>query len=264
MMIRVLAHAHSTWSYDGRLSLEQWIVIARERSCSAVLLAEHEESGWTTQRYAEYVAACRRASGDDVRLVPGVEFNQSGYHVLCYGLTTWPLRPCSAEGLASAAHAQGCLLCLAHPGRYFWTFPAPIVDMADAVEVWNSSWVADGNLGPHPRTLALLGTREILVGQDVHKRRHLGHLYLIVDGDDPIAALREGAFDVEFRGRRWSREDLRKVGIRNWLQCVRTHGVRAALRGYRWWHRRRRGKSTSGTASEQAGGQDHAASQANG
>ena len=29
-MQRVLAHAHSTWSYDGRLSLEQWVAIARE------------------------------------------------------------------------------------------------------------------------------------------------------------------------------------------------------------------------------------------
>lgn len=239
-MHRVLAHAHSTWSYDGRLSLEQWVAIARERSCSAVLLAEHEEPGWTAQRYAEYVAACARASEEGVRLVPGVEFTQSGYHVLCYGLTAWPSRPSSAEALAKAVHAQGCVLCLAHPGRYRWAYPSSVLDVADAVEVWNSSWVADGNLGPHPKTLALVGAREVVVGQDVHKPRHLGELYLTVAGDDPVAALREGAFEIEFKGRHWGRDRLRHVGMRNWGQYVRTGGVRAALRGYRWVRRRLR------------------------
>lgn len=231
--VRVLAHAHSTWSHDGRLTLEEWRGIAAERGCRAIMLAEHEESGWTPERYGDYVAACAAASDEAVRLVPGVEFTQSGRHVLCYGLREWPARPSSPEALASAVHAQGCLLCLAHPGRYHWTYPASLLDAADAIEIWNSSWVCDGSLGPHPRTIALAGERRLFAGQDVHKRRHLGTLYLHVHGSDPVAALRTGEFVVVHAGRRWSPERLLHVGGRARVQQGRTSVVRAALQAYR-------------------------------
>ena len=230
---RVLAHAHSNWSYDGRLTLDEWHGIARERGCAAVLFAEHEESDWSVDRYAEYVAACAAASGPEVRLIPGVEFNQAGQHILCYGLRTWPTRPSSIDALAHAVREQGCVLCLAHPGRYRWTYPARVLDAVDAIEIWNSSWVCDGRLGPHPRTIALAGQRRLFVGQDVHKRHHLGSLYFEVAGDDPIEALRTGSYGVVHAGRRWSRVHLLRSGVRARAQQVRTGAVRSALHAYR-------------------------------
>lgn len=237
---RVLAHAHSTWSSDGRLSLAEWRDIAHARALRAVLFAEHEESGWSTERYAEYVAACAAASDADVTLVPGVEFSLSGHHVLCFGLRTWPARPSSAQALAQAVRPQGCVLCLAHPGRYRWTFPAHVLDVVDAIEVWNSSWVCDGSLGPHPRTVALAGDRQLFAGQDVHKRHHLGSLYLHVFGADPVAALRTGDFVVVQGGRPWPRERLLHVGVRGHAQRLRTEVVRMALQAYREARRLRR------------------------
>jgi hypothetical protein len=238
--LRVLAHAHSTWSYDGRLTLGDWRRLAAERGCGAVLFAEHEESGWNAERYVSYVEACAAASDAGVRLIPGVEFSQGGQHVLCYGLRNWPDRPCSIDVLAHAAREQGCVLCLAHPGRYRWTYPASVLDAVDAIEVWNSSWVCDGSLGPHPRTIALAGQRQLFVGQDVHKRHHLGSLYFQVPGDDPIEALRTGAFEVVHAGRAWSRGRLLHTGLRARAQQVRTGVVRGALQLYRGIRRAKR------------------------
>lgn len=233
MSDRVLAHAHSSWSYDGTLSLDAWRDIAHARRCQAVLFAEHEESGWSADRFDAYVAECARASDRRVRLVPGVEFSQDGRHVLCYGLTHWIARPSSIDALARAAHAQGCILCLAHPTRYRWSYPACLLEGIDAVEAWNSSWVCDGSLGPHPRTLALAGARVLLVGQDVHKRAHLGGLYLRTEGPDPVAALRTGDFAIEHRGRVRAREHLHERPVRGLIQRARTRSVWAALATYR-------------------------------
>src|SRR5688500_13036824 len=97
---RGLAHAHTDWSHDGRLTLAEWASIAATWPCDGVLLSEHEGSGWTPERYDAYVRACEHASTARVTLLPGIEFLQDGCHVLCYGLRRWPTRPSTALELA--------------------------------------------------------------------------------------------------------------------------------------------------------------------
>jgi len=231
-----IAHAHTTWSYDGTLTLDDWRELARRHSIDAVLFADHEQDGWSPTRYAEYTAACAAASTSDVRLIPGIEFDQEGYHLLCYGLREWPTRPSTPHALADAAHEQGCLLCLAHPGRYSWTYPQMILDAVDAVEVWNSSWVADGLVGPHPRSLAMARGRAMIVGQDVHKRKHLSKVYLETPTHDVIADLRGGRYRFVFANRCWKPEQLCQRRIAAATQRVRTPLLRRALHEYRRAH----------------------------
>ena len=230
---RVLAHAHSTWSYDGRLTLEDWRGLAIAHGIGVVLLAEHEETGWTRQKYAEYVTACSEASTGGVRLVPGVEFNQDGFHVLAYGVREWPQRPSDARTLAAAVHEQGAALYLAHPSRYRWQYPAALLAAIDGVEVWNSSWVCDGTLGPHPKTLALARTRLHIVGQDVHKVKHLSGLVIETASGDVLADLRAGRFDVRLHGRSWTTPALERRFLAVHAQRYRTLAVRFGLTAYR-------------------------------
>ena len=106
-MARVLAHAHSDWSYDGTLSLDEWRGLARQSGYDAVLFAEHEETGWNAGRYADYAAACAATSAPDVALIPGIEFNQQGFHIACYGLRRWPSNPVSYRPTPRKLRADG-------------------------------------------------------------------------------------------------------------------------------------------------------------
>lgn len=239
-MSRVLAHAHSLWSYDGRLSLTQWIALARAQQADAVLLAEHEETGWTQDRYERFVEACLAVSTPSLSVVPGIEFNQDGYHVLCYGLRRWPARPCDALSLAAEVHGQGCFLCLAHPPRYRWRYPAALLDVVDAVEVWNSSWVCDGTLGPHPQSLALAAGKTMLVGQDVHKASHLSGLLMDTFSNDVLGDLQTNRFVIRLGRRAWAPDRLQQRRVATTLQLYRTVTLRALLQSYRWMRRQRR------------------------
>ena len=233
-MARVLAHAHSDWSYDGTLSLERWRELARQSGYDAVLFAEHEETGWTADRYQEYVAACSRASAPDVALIPGVEFNQHGYHVACYGLRRWPSRPGSSEELAAAVHEQGCFLCLAHPPRYRWRYPASLLQAMDAVEVWNSIWCCDGRLGPHSKSLALARGKAVLVGQDVHKAKHVTDVHIVTESGDVVADLIAERYVLRCGRRTWTPDQIRRMRVAPAIQRWRTPLLRAALKSYRW------------------------------
>jgi hypothetical protein len=233
-MARVLAHAHSDWSYDGTLSLERWRDLARQSGYDAVLFAEHEETGWTAERYAEYAAACARASTPDVALIPGIEFNQQGFHIACYGLKRWPARPGSIEALANAVHDQGCLLCLAHPPRYHWKYPAALLHAMDAVEVWNSIWCCDGTLGPHPKSLALARGKRIFVGQDVHKSKHVTGVHILTESRDVVDDLMARRYVLARGARTWTPGEMRRLRFAPFVQWWRTPLLRMALKSYRW------------------------------
>ncbi|MGD9901865.1 MAG: PHP domain-containing protein [Vicinamibacterales bacterium] len=236
--MRILAHAHTTWSHDGHLALDEWVAVARQRRIAAVLFSEHEESGWTAERYARYAAACRCASTSDVALIPGIEFLQDGCHVLAFGLAEWPRRPCSAAELAAQVEAQGSFLCLAHPGKYRWRIPTGLVAAAAAVEVWNSKWIYDGTLlGPHHRSLRLGRGKRLLAGQDVHRLGHLTSLFIETAGSSILADLRAGRYEFEQAGRRWPAEDLAAWRLRSWLQAARFPALRLALTIHRWLRR---------------------------
>jgi succinoglycan biosynthesis protein ExoA len=215
-MTRVLVHAHSTWSHDGHLPLDAYHDLARLIDCQVVLLSEHEETGWTPERYEMYVRVCDSLSTWSVRLVPGIEFNQQGYHILCYGLRTLPRRPSSMADLAADVHKQGCRLTLAHPCKRNWHIPPDILAAVDDIEIWNSKWIYDGRV-PHPRTCRLAPTKGALIGQDVHKVKHLSPLVLVTRGgataEDVLGAIATGGYEIAWRDRRWSPRALRAEGM---------------------------------------------------
>jgi hypothetical protein len=239
--VRVLAHAHSHYSHDSMLSLSDWIGIARELGVGTVLLTDHEETGWDDERFAEYVRDCRSTSTPDVTLVPGIEFSQEGRHLLCYGLQAFPARPSPAAALAKAVRAQGRWLTLAHPAKYRWRYSPAVLAAVDAVEVWNSKWIYDGMLGPHPRTLRLVPEARWMAGQDVHKPKHLSRLFLETSSDDVLGDLAGGRYAFVAGDRRAEPASLAAPGAAGVAQSARTVVLRHALKGYRWMRRVRTG-----------------------
>jgi glycosyltransferase involved in cell wall biosynthesis len=239
-MTRVLVHAHSTWSHDGHLPLDAYLDLAPRIGCSVVLLSEHEETGWTPERYDAYARICASLSTPSVRLIPGIEFNQQGHHLLCYGLRAFPRRPSPTADLAADVHRQGCRLTLAHPCKSEWWIPSPILDAVDAIEIWNSKWIYDGEPGPHPRSrrLAVAPQKDVLIGQDVHKVKHLSPLVLVTYGSaaDVLDDIAYRRYHMAWRDRHWSQEELLRddYAVTSPTRARLHHvALNAALRGYR-------------------------------
>jgi hypothetical protein len=176
--VRVLAHAHTTYSGDGELTPQELATLAAQRGFQAVLISEHFED-LTAETFQRLVEECR--SIRSCLLVPGYERSWRGYHVLALGVETWFDDPAPDRWAANVRRAGG-FIAMAHPGRYRHEIPDDVLAICDAVEVWNSKRGYDGAVGPNPRAFKLLGgTRRPLCGQDLHGVRHASTVALDVD-----------------------------------------------------------------------------------
>lgn len=167
--MKVLVHAHTTFSDDGELSPRELALLARQHGFEAVLIADHFES-LTAEKFRQLLQECRRI--EECLMIPGYERNWGGYHVLALGLDRWVDDPGLVDW-AERLRALGALTVLAHPGRYRHRVPPQTLEICEAVEVWNSKRIYDGAAGPNPRSYRLLGEKRFpLCGQDLHGLRH--------------------------------------------------------------------------------------------
>ena len=104
----------------------------------------------------------------------------------------------------------------------------------DAVEVWNSLWCTDGTLGPHPQSLALARGKRIVVGQDVHKAKHVSGVHIVTESSDVVADLMARRYVLARGARTWTLDEMRRMRAAPFLQRFRTPLLRAALKSYRW------------------------------
>jgi glycosyltransferase involved in cell wall biosynthesis len=116
--------------------------------------------------------------------------------------------------------------------------PSPILDAVDAIEIWNSKWIYDGASGPHPQSRRLAPEKAVLIGQDIHKVKHLSPLVLVTHGaaSDVLDDLANNRYHFAWRDRCWSPAELRgdDYAVTSPTRA-RLHHVtlNAALRGYR-------------------------------
>jgi predicted metal-dependent phosphoesterase TrpH len=200
--VRVAAHVHSDWSYDGSWTLPAIARAFGRLGYDAVLTAEHD-LGFHDERWTDYRVACARASTDDVLLVPGIEYQDSEnvVHIPVWGSDIPFLgeaRP-TIETL-TAAREHDAVTLFAHPARRRaaeryrpeWT------PLLTAVEIWSRKY--DG-IAPRLEAQAL-ARREGLaefVSLDFHTRRQFFPLAMAVTIDGPVssapllAALKAGA-----------------------------------------------------------------------
>jgi hypothetical protein len=187
--VKVLVHAHTSYSWDGTLSPARVAEEARRRGFAAVLVADHFES-LDPERFSRLVEDCRMATA--ATIVPGIERSWDGYHVCAFGLFEWVV----ADDLATwsdAVREAGGIVSVAHPVRYRHRIPRHVLDAADALEVWNAKRPYDGTVGPHPRAFDLLDGRLVpLAAQDAHRRRDFNSVGIVIaDVTGPDAILRE-------------------------------------------------------------------------
>src|SRR5690625_2953222 len=129
-LLRVVLHAHSTWSYDGCWELSRIARLFGRLGADAVLMTEHD-TGFPADRYEEYRAACDAASTSKCRLVPGVEYSNpdNSVHILTWGLDRFLGEARAVEATLEDVGAAGGAAIFAHPAR------------RDAWQLFRESWV---------------------------------------------------------------------------------------------------------------------------
>ena len=150
-----IVHVHSTWSHDGRDTLEDIRAFARQRGIAFVGLTDHAED-FDAETFGRFAAECRRVSGDGIELIPGLEYRFAGFsglHLLALGLRRW-IAPETPGEFAAVAPAAAGFTIMAHPILPRYQLPDNVAATIDAIEVWNAAY--NTRFLPDPRALRLL------------------------------------------------------------------------------------------------------------
>ena len=167
--MKVMIHAHTTFSADGELTPQELANLAQSRGFDAVLVSDHFES-LKPATFGGLVEACRQIR--NCLMVPGYERSFRGFHILALGVDRW-FDDAQIGRWAVNVRSAGGIVAAAHPSRYNHQLPEDILDSCDAVEVWNSKFAYDGEFAPNPKAYGLLGEyRYPLCSQDLHGVRH--------------------------------------------------------------------------------------------
>ena len=194
-------HLHSTYSYDGKLSLIELKQLFSKNGLSFACMTEHSDT-LTAETAAAFVAECRALSDDSFVFVPGFEVPYKNAHVLHVGATQFVTAFADATTLRAWRQVTP-LVVLAHPVRNNFVVDETLADCLDGVEVWNQHY--DGKRAPRPRSFTLLSAlrkKKPLIatgGIDLHRAEHFGsplvQLELIELSETlVIAALKAGQF----------------------------------------------------------------------
>ena len=186
--VRIAAHVHSDWSYDGSWTLAKLAEAFADRKYQAVLTAEHDRT-FDAVRWEQYRVACAEASTDQVRIVPGIEYSdpENLVHVPVWGAEAFLGRARPTGELLADAHGLGAVAVIAHPSRRdAWrTLQPDWLALASGIEVWNRKY--DG-WGPSSVGLELVKRDGLLpvVGLDFHTARQFFPLAMVGDISAPL------------------------------------------------------------------------------
>jgi predicted metal-dependent phosphoesterase TrpH len=197
-----IIHVHSSYSHDGRDSLEALRDFAEARGIGFIGLTDHAED-FTADRYAEFAAGCRAVSGGQIRVIPGLEWRFSGYpglHLLGLGLQRW-IEPKTPGEFINQTRGNAGLTIVAHPILPGYRIPDEVLGGIDAIEVWNGNY--NTRYLPDPKAIKLYHDARVArpnlvatVGPDQHDLRNDRRLRvaLLDSASDPLAALKSGRF----------------------------------------------------------------------
>src|SRR5205814_954049 len=82
-------------------------------------------------------------------------------------------------------------------------------------------------LGPHPKSLALARGKRIVVGQDVHKAKHVSGVHIVTESSDVVADLMARRYVLARGARTWTLDEMRRMRAAPFPQRFRTALLRA-------------------------------------
>ena len=209
-VLRGILHVHSTFSYDGTLSISQLVTHCRARGYAFMCLTEHFESVRDNEVMNDYLAECHRWSDESFAVIPGVEHDRGKWHVLAMGVSDG-LPGDDLDTFVDAARSQGAVLVLAHPTRGSSSPTLPVETWCQwlvGAEAWNLKY--DSRYVPATTIIQQIGaieakgsSRPLLCfgGSDLHTLYNLSKLWVEVQVPRPsreaiLGALKAGDFST--------------------------------------------------------------------
>ena len=196
-----IIHIHTTFSYDGTLSLSDIVQLAKNRDIDFIILTEHAED-FDDNKMQLLINDCNAATNEDFLVIPGLEFNSNGIHILGIGLERY-INGTDPEELIRQIHENNGLAILAHT-EYYKKIPYEKLKDIDLIEIWNPRY--GERLSPSIKSMKILNEfrtmRKTFIasgGLDLHKLRDLVPLYQVVSADrltkkDVLLSLKRGEF----------------------------------------------------------------------
>ena len=196
--MRVVLHAHSTWSYDGSWTLDQIARFYGRFGVRAVMMTEHD-TRFDPATFDAYRAACGAASTPACRIIPGIEYSSpdNDIHMLTWGLDHFLVEHRPVLETLEKVQAAGGVAIFAHPiRRAAWAqFDPAWVPFLSGIELWNRK--SDGiSIGRDALKLISDTGLPATVGQDFHILRHAYPLTMKFD----IASAEESLLVDAIRG----------------------------------------------------------------
>jgi hypothetical protein len=236
--IPAASHVHSTWSYDGKWTLDQLAHSFARRNYRVVLVTEHDQ-GFDEAKRLEHREACRKASSEKILLVPGLEYSDptNVIHLLVWGDVPFIGSGAEPERILTAAQECGGVVVFAHPSRKeAWKrFNPNWSDLLLGIEFWNrktDGWAPSRHAWP-----LLEQTLKVpFAGLDFHDSRQFFPMAAFLEVPDLIT---EASVLEALRARRCTSKvfGLGALALTNGLQVGTLHNAeslrRAAARFYR-------------------------------
>ncbi len=199
-------HAHSSLSHDGRDEVELLLEQAEAVGLDALAVTDHDA-------IAASLEMCELAADVDVLGIPATEVTSEAGHVLALGVREAIPPGRSFAATAAAIHDAGGIVVVPHPfqssrhGVLTAIDPEPVIEHADAIEVYNSRLLT----GRSNRQADRFATRHGLpktAGSDAHICEMVGQAVTHVETDEATVeaittAIAEGRTVIEGRRTPW-------------------------------------------------------------
>ncbi len=167
-------HVHTTHSFDGRMTVEQAIERAKRVGLDGIAITDHDN----VKGLKEAAIACKK---HDLLHIPGLEITTPGGDILALNVKEEISFDGDYEKLINKIHKRGGVAILAHP----FAVPLPeaiqdmphIVEMLDAIEVFNANTHLEGNM--MAIEFAKINKKPGVAGSDSHDTETIGNAFTV-------------------------------------------------------------------------------------
>ena len=202
MKIKGVMHVHSTYSYDGKESLQSLRDFLIKQGVQFCCLTEHTDK-MTIEQAQLFVQECKTLSGSQFLFIPGYEVPYKKAHILLLGAEVFLGQFADATMLQTWS-SKSALTILAHPVRNSFKIDEVMEGVLDGIEIWNQQY--EGKYVPRIRSCRLFfkvsaKNPNLLAtgGLDFHRKEHFGApLYSLelehLTQEGVLSALKKGEY----------------------------------------------------------------------
>jgi len=210
--MRADLHIHSSFSNDGRSSVDDIIKAAKAKGLGCIAIADHNS-------FASYAESSKC---DGIIVIPAEEVSSSEGHILAYGIDKEIPRGKGVIETIEMIHAAGGIAVAAHPYRWWSGLGEKnVVAEFDAVEIHNARSKKGSNRKAD--RLAARMKRPVTAGSDAHHADNVGDAFVefpddVKNWEDAVKAILDRR--IKINGKHRTRTDTMRYGFKSITEWI--------------------------------------------